>query len=355
MRIAIAVLVCGLAVALGLFVWRWGSSAAPSDATAPTAQPQHRAPSSKWRPISDSGSTNIYAHNLKLRKGDNFRIYVRWFRGQMRRTRPAVNPSFDDLDSFYLDVQAGVIHANIGDIANFLNANSGIVHSPLRNLTLAGDGNQIRLRGTLHKIIPLPVELLGEISAAPNNQIHIHVTKINVLKIPFKGLLGGFHITLADFFNPKGVAGIQVTGNDIFLDSERLLPPPHIRGELTAVRFVNPDLEEVYGNGAGEVERVDQWRNFLRLRGGTIDFGRLTMHPVDILMVDISDDAWFDLDLAHYQEQLVYGYTHMTPQAGLQIFMPDIDKLPKTKAVQSISMEWLRNRNEPPPADVYTK
>ncbi len=157
MRIAIAVLACALAITLGLLVWRWGSSAAPGDVTAPTAQPQHRAPSTKWRPISDSGSTNIYAHNLKLRKGDNFRVYVRWFRGQMRRTRPNVNPSFDDLDSFYLDVQAGVIHANIGDIANFLNANSGIVHSPLRNLTLAGDGNQIRLRGTLHKLISLPV------------------------------------------------------------------------------------------------------------------------------------------------------------------------------------------------------
>jgi len=52
------------------------------------------------------------------------------------------------------------------------------------------------------------------------------------------------------------------------------------------------------------------------------------MHHVDLVMIDISNDAWFDLDLANYQAQLVNGYTRMTPQAGLQIFMPDLDNLP---------------------------
>jgi hypothetical protein len=42
----------------------------------------------------------------------------------------------------------------------------------------------------------------------------------------------------------------------------------------------------------------------------------------------------------------------MTPQAGLQIFMPDIDKVPKTKANQDISLEWAKNRTLPPPPDV---
>jgi hypothetical protein len=46
----------------------------------------------------------------------------------------------------------------------------------------------------------------------------------------------------------------------------------------------------------------------------------------------------------------------MTPQAGLQIFMPDLDNLPKTnKGTQNISMEWLKHRNLPPPPDVVSK
>jgi hypothetical protein len=121
------------------------------------------------------------------------------------------------------------------------------------------------------------------------------------------------------------------------------------------VRIVNPDLEEIYGNAQDAVTRVEQWRNFLQLRDGTIDFGKLTMHHVDLMMIDISNDAWFDLDLAHYQEQLVNGYTRMTPQAGLLIFMPDIDEIQNTKTNQNISMEWLKNRNTPPPPDVISK
>ncbi len=303
---------------------------------------------------SDTLPTNVYAHNLMLRKGPDFRVYVRWLNGRLTRTHRNVNPSFDEPDSFFIDITTGVLRANIGDLANFLNA-SGLKGSPLKAVTLSGDGDQIKLRGTLHKIVPLPIEITGTLAVVPDNKIRIRVTKLDLLKLPLKGLLGGFHIKLADLFHPQGVAGIQVSGNDIFLDTQTLLPPPHIRGNLTAVRIVNPDLEEVYGNAGKEVTRVEQWRNFLRLSDGTIDFGKLTMHHVDLVMVDISNDVWFDLDLANYQAQLVNGYTRMTPQAGLQIFMPDVSKLPRTMANQNISIEWMKDRNKPPPADVTQK
>lgn len=301
----------------------------------------------------DAGSTNVYAHNLELRKGaTGFRVYVRWLRGLMVRTSRNINPSFDEPDSFVLDVKTGVIHTNVGDLANFLNGE--VSKAPFRNITLSGDGDTIKLHGTLHKIIPLPVEMIATIGVAPGNRVQIHVTKLNVLKIPLKGLLGGFHVEVANLFQP-GIPGIEVTGNDIFMDTQKLLPPPHIRGELTSVRIVNPDVEEVYGNASGDITRVEQWRNYLQLNGGTIDFGKLTMHHVDLIMIDLSNDAWFDLDLSNYQEQLVNGYTRMTPQAGLQIFMPDLDTLPHNNANQNISLEWLKNRNLSPPADLTQK
>jgi hypothetical protein len=76
------------------------------------------------------------------------------------------------------------------------------------------------------------------------------------------------------------------------------------------------------------------------------------MHDVDLTMIDISNDAWFDLDLSHYQDQLVYGYTHMTPEAGLQIFMPDLDNIPRNANTKKISLEWMKNRYAPVPKSV---
>jgi hypothetical protein len=349
-RARIAALAFALIVLLLLLVWRTRKSETRSSThTTPVTNvspPEHDATDS-----GDAAPTSIYAHNLMLRKGPSFRVYVRWLQGQMTRTRGSVDPSFDDPDSFYLDVKTGVLRANIGDIGNYLNA-GGLGNAPLQNVTLSGNGDQIKLTGTLHKVVPLPVDVLGQISALPDGRIQIHVTKINLLKIPFKALLGGFHIALSDLFNSKDIPGVQVAGNDLFIDTTKLLPPPHIRGQLSAVRVVNPDLEAVYGNAETQAARVEQWRNFLRLSGGTIDFGKLTMHQVDLVMIDISDDPWFDLDLTNYQKQLVNGYTRMTPEAGLQIFMPDLSKIPQNQATQKISIEWMKNRAIPPPKAV---
>jgi hypothetical protein len=361
MRIRIVLAISAVVVALFLLLaWRFrhaknsvesAVSVTPPPSVVITGAPLTVMP--ETTNSSETAPTNVYAHNLKLRKGPGFRIYVRWLRGQMVRAKPGVNPSFDDPDSFVLDVKTGVIHTNVGDLSNFLN--SGVSNSPLRNITLSGDGDQIKLHGTLHKVVPLPVEMIATISVAPGNLIQLHVTKLNLLKIPFKGLLGGFHITVSSLFQPGNIPGIQVSENDIFFDTQKLLPPPHIRGQLTNVRIINPDFEETYGNAHDDVTQVAQWRNFLQLHDGTIDFGKLTMRHVDLIMVDLSNDAWFDLDLANYQEQLVNGYTRMTPQAGLQIFMPDLDTIPHNNKNQNISMEWLKNRNVPPPSDLTSR
>ena len=323
---------------------------APQSAAAGTTQAPEAAGSED-----DPSPTRIYAHNLILRKGPDFRIYIRWLKGQLVRTRKNVVPSFDEPESFVLDVQQGIIHANIGDIAHFFNTGT-IPGSPLQNISISGNGSQVSLHGTIHKLhIPLPIGLDGTISPAPDGRIRLHVDRLSVLKLPVKGLLGDIHVTIADLMGNTSVAGVEATQNDIYLDTQKLLPAPHIHGQLTKILLKNPDLVVKYGNEENDVARTEQWHNFLALKGGTLDFGRLTMHPVDIIMIDASKDAWFDLDLVNYQAQLINGTTRMTPQAGLEIFMPDLDELPPQHSSQSVSVQWLKNRNLPPPPDVPIK
>jgi hypothetical protein len=354
MRARLAVLV-SICILLLVFVVRHVRSTRLASQPAASAAFTRTSPAATTIPATpESAPTAVYAHNLMLRKGPDFRIYVRWLRGNMVRTHRDVNPTFDDPESFFLEIKTGVIRANIGDIGNFLNA-GGVSNSPLKNITLLADDDHIKLRGTLHKLISMPVEVVGSIAATPDHRVQVHVTKLSVLKIPLKGLLGGLNISVSDLFHSKGIPGIEVSGNDIVFDSLKLLPPPHIHGQLSKVRVVSPDIEEVYGDAEEAVTRVEQWRNFLRLNDGTIDFGKLTMHHVDLTMVDLSNDAWFDLDLNNYQNQLVNGYTRMTPEAGLLIFMPDLDQLPKIKGSRNLSMEWLKHRNLPPPPDVTSK
>lgn len=299
------------------------------------------------------GPTSIYAHNLLLRKGPQFRIYISWLRGEMVPTRANIAPSFDNSDSFVLVIRKGVIRANLGDIGNFLNTTS----FPLKNMLVRGQSNQVKLTGTVHKmLLPLRVELLSTVSTTADGRIHLHVDKINVLKIPLKALLGGLHVEIDDIAGKTPMPGVEVSGNDLFLNTTQILPPPHIRGLLTGVTVAAPDLVLIYGNANKNEARLAQWHNFLRFEGGTLDFGKLSMHPVDLTLIDASNDPWFDLDLVNYQAQLVNGYSRMTPQQGLEIFMPDLDDLrPKKPGEKSITMEWLQNRSRGLPADVPFK
>ena len=299
--------------------------------------------------VTGKSQTKIHAHNLLLRKGPNFRIYVRWLGGNLVRTNRQLNPSFDNPDSFELNIQTGVVRVNIGDIGYFLN--SSLTNSPLKNVNLTAEGSNLKLTGTVHKIFPLPVQLLASVSATPDNRVRVHIIKIDILKLPVKGLLHVFHLSPADLVE-QNIDGLQVDGNDFLLDTRRLLPPPHIRGHLTRVSVESPDIQAVFGDAGEDVERAELWRNFLSLKGGSIDFGKLTMNSVDLIMIDISKDPWFDLDLTNYREQFTNGYTRITPDSGLQIFMPDRrDIRPKTSPATN-DIEWFKNRNIPPPPQI---
>ena len=350
-----AVLVSLLAAVAGLCVgwllWRSHPAAPAATQQADTVPAAADADTS----AQDTAPTLVYAHNLRLRKGPDFRVYVSWIRGEMKRTQKRVVPSFDDPDSFILEIQQGVIRANIGDVGNFLNS-SAPKNAPLKDISIQPDGDQLVLHGTVHKILPLPVELKGSLAATPDGRVQFHVNKLDVLKIPMKALLGGLHIQLSDLVHAGDIPGVQVSGNDIFFDTEKLLPPPHIHGRLTAVQVKVPDVEVVYGGVRVDEAKLAQWHNFLRLRGGTVAFGKLTMDHTDLTMIDASPDPWFDLDLVNYQAQLVNGYSRMTPQAGLEIFMPDVDEqAPRKNANHEITLEWLKDRNRSLPADVPIK
>jgi hypothetical protein len=347
----ITLVLAGVGLLGGAFWFGWRSHGTPNGGKPASAAASNNLPDDDANAGASAGPTNVYAHNLMLRKGPNFRVYVRWIRGQLVRANKNEIPSFDDSDSFFLDIHDGVLRANMGDIAKYLNSN-GLGDSPLKDVTFSGNGTQVNIKGTLHKVVPLPVQISGELAIVPDNRIRLHVQKIDVLKIPFKWLLNRLHVDVADLVGKSKIRGVQISGNDISFDTQELLPPPHIRGHLTTVHIVNPDLEEIYGSAQADMARVEQWRNFLHLKGGSIEFGKLTMHDVDLTMIDISKDAWFDLDLAHYQDQLVYGYTHMTPQAGLQIFMPDLDNIPRNADTKKISLEWMKNRYAPVPKSV---
>ncbi len=297
--------------------------------------------------------TKVLMHNVILNERPGLQLRVRWLRGEMHPTRPGVIPSFDEPTSFVLNIQAGIIATSLSDISGILNG--GLLKgSPLENVSLVADGERLKLKGTLYKGVPLPIEMVSDVTASPDGLLRLHMVKLRVLKLPVKGLMQSFHVNVGDLIGAHGAANVRVSGDDIYIDPEQILPAPAIRGKLADAHIGSKtgDLIAVFGNARPEATQVKQWRNFIRLYGGTVNLGKLTMTQADIFLIDASNDDWFSFDLTRYQEQLVNGRIQMTPQAGLRIFMPDIEKVPGTEANRRINVEWMKERNIPPPADV---
>jgi hypothetical protein len=343
--------IAAVVVAL-LLGWFLGKSITRRSAPEPANAPAAAAAVAPTSP-SDLMPTQVYAHNIMLRKGPDFRIYIAWIAGKMLRTKKNVNPSFDDSDSFILQIDKGVIRANIGDICRYLNETEGD-NAPLKNIDVQPADGKVKIRGTVKKVVPLPVELLGSVSATPQGLVQLHVEHISVLKVPVKGLLGTLDLKLSDLVHATNVEGVTVKGNDIIFDTEKLLPPPHIRGELTTVEVKVPDIEVIYGNAPNDSTQLAQWHNFLRFRNGAVTFGKLTMHNADLTMIDAVNEPWFDLDLVNYQNQLVNGITRITADSGLEIYMPSL-KAAKKQPGQRVSLQWLKNKNTSLPPDVAKK
>jgi hypothetical protein len=97
--------------------------------------------------------------------------------------------------------------------------------------------------------------------------------------------------------------------------ADLLIPISHFPGPFCAAGNGEPrSLLNTSLQPAGQVSRRTDGRN------GQKD---ITLHRT------LNDRlSWFHLDLNNHQTQ-VYGYNRITPEAGLQIFMPDLDEIPK--------------------------
>ena len=278
-------------------------------------------------------STEITVHHVIFHEKSGLYLKAEWLRGRLYPSKPDVIPSLDDPNSFQVEIEDGRTEITLPSLSNVLSA--GVLKdSKLSNVQVSAKRPQeIQISALLHALFPMPVELTGEIGTTADGRMSIHVTKLKVLKMPFKGLLGAMKISPASLMRVRNSRDIQINGDSIYVDPTSLLPAPRKLGKVREFRITKAgELEQVYGNAPVEGpvdERLpdSNWTNFVKLSGGTIRFGKLVMNDADMVLIDTSQHDWLHFDLAHYRDQLTRGDMRMTTSGGLRVFIPDITKI----------------------------
>jgi len=238
---------------------------------------------------------------------------------------------FDDKTSFEIRVTNGTVSLTPEALADIMN-NYVFARkdAPLKDLSLSIDNGRLIIKGKLHNKGDIPFGTAGTLSVSSDGRIRVHTEKITALKVPVKGLMGLFGVELANMLNTSKIDGIDTDKNDLLMNLSTLLPAPHIRGQLTGVRLEKNVIVTTFGDGGRSLPPANEKGSYMAFQGSRVRFGDLVMEPTDLTVLDLDPGDPLDWDQDHYKEQLVAGYSKITPTFGLRAYAKDYSKLGRT-------------------------
>lgn len=284
---------------------------------------------------SGNKTTQVEMVNVNIHLDPELILHIRHLSGQFLPTRKDQPPAFDDKLSYIVAIDSAEIGVSMASMSHAMNTYVfGAPDAPLKNLKLSVHGSEVRQTGTLKKGIGIPFEMTGAMSATIDGKIRIHPSQVEAAHMPVGGVMKLFGLDMAKLINTRNTKGVRVDGNDIILDPAQMLPPPAMRGRITAVRIEGDEIVQTFGTARKLPSGKPSGGNYMAYRGGVLRFGKLTMNDTDMRLIDADPTDPFDFFPDHYQDQLVAGYSKTTASGGLLVYMPDYSKVGKPLSPQ---------------------
>jgi hypothetical protein len=237
-------------------------------------------------------------------------------------------PIFDDKNSFNLRMSTAEISIDSLDLANILNSYVfARPDSPLTGLSIIVEKGHLKIKGKLHDKGDIPFEAEGTLTPTADGKLRLHSQKIKAMHVPVKGLMGLFGIDLGSLIKEGKVLGVQAEGDDLLLDLEQILPPPHIEGKVVSVRIEGDKIIQIFGGSDAKPMKNIRVGNYMAYKNNRLRFNKLLMNDVDLILIDMNPGDPLDFYLEHYKEQLAAGYTRTTLDSGLRVYIKDYNKL----------------------------
>jgi hypothetical protein len=279
------------------------------------------------------GAVQAQMRNVTFRFSDTVEVEIKSLNGVLAPLGKNEFPNFDDKDSFKLRVSAGEIAMASSDLANVLNSYVfARPHSPLTGLSISVEKGHLKVKGKLHDKGDIPFETEGVLIPTADGKIRLHSEKIKAMHLPVKGLMDLFGIDLGSLIKEGKVPGVAAQEDDLVLDLEQILPPPHIEGKVVSIRMEGEKIIQIFGGSDAKPVKNVHAGNYMAFKNNRIRLGKLVMNDTDLILIDMDSNDPLDFFLDHYKEQLSAGYSKLTPDSGLRVYIKDYNKLHPAKA-----------------------
>lgn len=302
-------------------------------AVAASAAPSDTAPKSRAKAASGSGEVRVAMKNVMYHFSPSIAAHILQLQGSLAPAKPGAIVVFDDKNSFTLNLASAEIAISCNSLAEVMNENVFAADdAPIKKIAMFSKNNQLTIKGQLHSKGDVPFEVAGTLAVNGDGRIRFHAEHVKAAHLPVKGMLDLLGLDLAKLINTKKVQGVSADKDDLILNPQEILPPPHIHGNVSAVRLQGNEIVQVFGSKQDSNFAAKQPGNYMAYRDNNLRFGKLTMNDADLMLLDMDPQDPFDFYLDHYTEQLVAGYTKTTPDFGLRVYTRDYNKLRKSAA-----------------------
>jgi hypothetical protein len=276
-----------------------------------------------------SAPTQIEMANVLFRYSPSLSVQIVRLEGSLLPTPGHPIASFNDATSFEVATNAAEMRMSGDQISALMN--DWLLRSPkaqLKNVRVSIEGQNLHIRGTMKKGIHIGFDALADAGITSDNRIRFSVRKVKAVGIPVKGLMDSFGLEMDNLVSQKGLNGMSVDKDSFLIDPRTAFPAPHIRGKLAGVRVAGGVLVITFGSGMPHGAHAPA-RNYMAMRGGSLQYGRDTMANADLTMIDSTPADLFDFYLHDYWCQIVAGTIKATPGQGWIVHVVDYAKLPR--------------------------
>jgi hypothetical protein len=210
--------------------------------------------------------------------------------------------NFKDMSSFKMNIQDGTLNLNAQELSAVVKKVASDQTNLLKDIRIDfAPGNRVNMDLKVKKFLNFNVKIEGNVTAnSVNNMVRVTPDKISVNKIPVKGILDFFHLQIGEIVKiGKPTGSFFTSGDSIYFSPTKLVDNPAIDGNITGVQTGIGSISIMLGKDGTTPYKPQPLYgsdNYLRLRGGNVDFSGFNLKEADVTLLDQTPQDPFDMD-----------------------------------------------------------
>ena len=280
-------------------------------------------------PTAAASQTRFWMRNIIMFPYDNAPATVTRLSGTAVPTKPGELIDMDDVTSYAVRVRRAEMMMPAASMQALMSQYIlPSADTAIKRVSISFGNGTIEMRGTMRKLgVPIGFTATAVASPSPQGEMRITVVKMKAAGFIPKSVMDALGLKMSKVAQPDNRRVFRIIGDTMIMPVSSMFPPPKFIGPLRSVRVTPKGMYSVIGSGSFDPPSGSRAEPYIHMRGGRVNFARLTMSPTDLTMVAKGRSTALGFSPRNYYRQLVAGYTISRPDYGLTGHVADYRSL----------------------------